>query len=147
MSKNEKLRIKGKVEIFERKNSKWIKVFENENLVVDTGLAFMMDRLKANSPDPIDYIAVGTDDTAVTAGDTTLNTELARKACYDIDAVANILYAETIFENGEAIGVWKETGMFNDTPAGVMINRVIIDFTKTGSIAAKVKFTVTLSNV
>lgn len=137
---NSNVKVTGKVEIFSLTGEL---MYSADNLVVDTGLNYMVDRMKVNTPDPVSHIAVGTDNTVVTAGDTALGVELARKAATDIDTALNVLTVETQFEDPEAIGHWYEAAIFNASSGGVMINRVNIDFIKDTTDAVVVKFTIT----
>ena len=140
MKYKESLKIKGKIEIFEEDK----KVYEKENLVVDTGTALICDRLKDNTVDFLDYIAVGTDSTAVNAGDVQLYAELDRKQATDKDAGTNTFIIETIFNPGEAIGTWREAGIFNASSSGIMFNRTVINYTKS-TVNTTVKFTITFT--
>jgi len=143
--KRESLGIRGKVEIFRQTNSGWEKAYEKDNLVVNGGLELIVDHLKDISKPVLTHIAVGTGATPVQPTDTILQTELLRKPIDDIDTIVNVLTAETLFENYEAVGLWKETGMFTQASGGIMFNRVNIDFNKTTADVVKVKFTVTTS--
>ena len=140
---NEKLKITGKLEIFNDKTGE--KLYEKKNLVVNTGLAMLVDRLKAPTPDVLSHIAVGTGATLVIATDTALETELLRKEIDDIDTVNNSLTAETLYQDYEALGTWKEVGMFNASSGGIMFNRINVNFEKTNEDAVRTKFTITIS--
>ena len=139
------LRIKGLLQIFNAKTGELL--FEKQNLVVNSGLNMVIDRLKVNTINPLSYIAVGTGDTPVTATDSALQTEILRKEIDDIDTVNNVLTAEAQFEDYEAIALWKEVGMFNASIGGVMFNRINISFNKTTQDAVRVLFTITLTAV
>ena len=72
----------GKIEELLDKYS--VRVTKYENIVPDVGLAVIAENLNEASPSAdfnqlIQYIAVGTDNTAVTAGDTQLGAEVVRK--------------------------------------------------------------------
>jgi len=144
MDNKDSLKIKGKVEIFDLKTKE--KLYEKDNLVVNTGLTLIIDRLKTNTINPLSHIAVGTGDTPVSATDTQLENEIMRKAISDIDTVGNILTAKTQFEDWEAIEHWREIAIFNAPAGGVMLNRVNIDFEKTTQDAVEVKFTLTITS-
>jgi len=141
---NEGLKVKGKLQIFSVKTGKLL--YEKDNLVVNVGLAWMIDNLKNNTlHNPLSHIEVGTGTNPVSPTDTSLQTPLLRKPIDDIDTVNNVLTAEAQFEDYEAVGNWKECGMFNASSGGEMFNRINIDFVKTTEDAVKVKFTITLT--
>ena len=129
--KKERLIVKGRLELYRDIRGAWVRIRTKNNMVVNNGLALITDRLKDNGSNPINYIAVGTDSTAVVATDTTLGSELARKVCTDVDAVDNVLTAETIFGTGEAAGSWEEFALFNASSGGTMFNRINLSYTKT----------------
>jgi len=133
----EKLKLKGKVQIIE--NGKI--VYEKDNLIVTGGKDLLLSRLVSNSDDYIDYIAVGSDDTAVLSGDSTLGTELDRNQVTTTSVTDNVLTIDATFSSLEAIGTWKEAGLFNASSSGTMFDRVIINYTK-GNTATTVRFTI-----
>jgi len=137
------LGIKGTLRILDA-NTRTI-LYQKDNMVVNLGLAYIVDRMKTVPPDPIGWIEVGTGTTPVDPLDTALETPLLRKAVTDLDTDNNILTVETLYARFEAIAVWKECGMFNASSGGTMVNRINIDFNKTGDDAVIVQFTVTLN--
>ena len=143
--KKERLIIKGRCEIYRNINGAWARIRLKDNMVVDTGLEYIADRMKDNSTPIISHIGVGTDNTAVASTDTTLGAEIARKAFDDLDAVDNQVICESIFGTGEAVATWEEVAIFNHATAGTMINRINITYTKTSAEAVKVRFTLTFS--
>ena len=138
----ESLKIKGLLQIFNARTGELL--YEKYNLVVNTGLALLVDNLKVSTGN-LTHIEVGTGATPVLSTDTALETPLLRKAISDIDTIENVLTAETIFTDLEAVGTWKEVGMFTAPSGGVMFNRINIDFVKDTSDPVRVKFTVTIS--
>lgn len=139
----EGLKIRGLLRIFSVKTGELL--YEKENLVVNTGLNLMIDRLKNATNNPLTHIEVGTGTTVVTPLDTALETPLLRKAIDDIDTIENVLTAESQFEDYEAVAVWKEVGMFNAALGGTMFNRINISFDKTTEDAVRVQFTITVT--
>jgi len=142
---SERIKVTGMVEIYNLRTGELMYV--SRNLIVNSGLSMITDRLKAGTPNPVSHIAVGTDGTAAALTQTTLGSELARKVCSDISTAIGILTAETIFIDSEAIGHWRECGIFNSASSGTMLNRVVIDFDKTTIDGARVKFTIAFANV
>lgn len=129
MLHNDKITLKGKIEII--KKGKVEKTFYNA--IVYVGRELLFNRLKDNTEDFLDYIAVGTDDTAVTLSDTTLGAELDRRQATNKTATSDSLIIETEYNVAEGVGYWKEVGVFNDASAGTMFNRAIIDYDNTGT--------------
>lgn len=134
---NDKINLEGKFQIL--KNGKVI--YEKNNLIVSVGRNFLFDRLKDNSSDYLDYIAVGTGTTAPVLSDIALETELSRKQATNKTATTSSFVIETDFGPAEAIGVWREAGIFNASIAGIMFNRVAINYTKDASLVTA-KFTI-----
>ena len=123
---NNNLHIKGKVQIIDTKTREVL--YEKDNLVVNTGIYFTIDRLASDSISPISHIAIGTDTTTAIASDTVLGSESVR---YEIDTIStpsNILHIEQAITTSEALFNWKELGLFNASSAGVMISRVNVDY-------------------
>jgi len=139
-----KIGIIGKCEIFNAKTGE--KLYEGKNLVVDTGLNLIWKRMKNNTYDYFTHIGVGTDDTAVTAGDTELGTELLRNSISSMVITANSMQTEAQFAETDAVGTWKEVAIFNAASTGIMFNRTIIDFEKLNTDIVIVRFTHTITN-
>lgn len=139
---HETIKIKGLLQIFDANTNELL--YEKSNLVVNSGLALMIDNMKVDT-DHLTHIAVGTGTTTVSPSDTTLETEIFRKVISDIDTIVNVLTAETQIETTEANAIWKEIGMFTASSGGIMFNRINIDFNKTSSDTVKIKFTITIS--
>lgn len=136
------VKVKGLLQIYNARTGELL--YEKNNLVVNTGLALAVDNLKTPTAQ-LTHIAVGTGINAVQPTDTTLQTELLRKPIDDIDTIGNTLTAETLFQDLEALGVWKELGMFTAPSGGILFNRINISFTKTSEDAVLVKFTIVFS--
>jgi len=100
------------------------------NLVVNTGLYHIADRL-ADSQDEVDmgWAAIGDDNTAAAAGDTALSSELGRVALTSkvqgTGGTANqVTYSATV-PAGTGTGTIVEAGIFNANSAGIMLARTI----------------------
>jgi len=111
-----------------------------ENMVVDDGLELIADRMKDNTQAALGWIAVGTSNVTVAATDSALYAEIDRNAATVVNANLNTLEIETDFSAAEAVATWREVGVFNAAAAGVMFNRINIDFTKTAATPINVKF-------
>lgn len=96
----------------------------------------------------INYTSLGTGTTAPANGDTTLETEVYRKAIASATYANNILYATAFYTATEITGTFKEAGLHingSATPdSGVLFSRVAIDITKTSSETLTVDYEVSL---
>jgi hypothetical protein len=138
---NESLKLRGIWTIREyNEKGELLNTIVKENMVVDDGLNLVLSRLNSNSLDFIDYIAVGTGSTTASASDTALETELLRKQATDKSLTGNELSVQTSFGTAEAIGDWREAGVFTASSSGTMLNRVNLVYEKTTGIIVVVKF-------
>ena len=133
----DKFRLKGKIEIFEDGK----KVLEKDNLIVEDGKELLLSRLASNDDNFVDYVGVGTDDTPVLSGDSTLGVEVDRNQISTKTVTAESVIFSATFSKLEALGSWKEAALFNASSSGDMFDRVIIDYTK-GNTATTVRFTI-----
>jgi hypothetical protein len=118
-----------------------------ENLVVTTGLNHIADQLSDQGETAMGYIAAGSDNTAPSAGQTALVSELARVATDSITQTGGntVVYAAT-FAAGTATGTWEEAGIFNAATGGVMLNRWLTGTkVKNSDEAFEVTLTLTIS--
>lgn len=104
------------------------------NLVVDTGRAQAIDRLQTASPAVCDYQAVGTNNTAAAAGDTTLNTEIGTRVQGTLSQPT--AYTDRLvstFSAGNGTGALVETGRLNASSAGVLMSRIVFSVINKGA--------------
>lgn len=96
-----------------------------KNLVVNVGKSFIASRMAGNASDVMGWMAVGTDNTAPSATDTTLNTELARVATTVSGGTpsGNTVQFVGVYPAGVATGALTEAGIFNASSAGTMLSR------------------------
>lgn len=124
-----------------------------KNLIVDTGLYFLAQILCNTATETNKYVthfAIGDDNTAAAAGNTTLGNETFRKTVasrLDDDNVANI----AVFIGAtEANFTWKEWGHFigaTDTAnSGTMLSHYIDDVIKAAPDTVTVDSTFTFAN-
>jgi len=158
MKLKNKALFKGKVTLtFKNEKTGKIRVFEYDNLVVNTGLYSIAARLTgadipANTKGVITYCAVGTGTDAPAAGDTELQTELARKQIADRDPVSGVATFRTYFNTGEANGTLKECGLFGDdatavADSGTLFCRAVIDKEKTSANSLTVDWEISVADV
>lgn len=104
-----------------------------KNLVVDTGLAYIADRMADAAESAMSHMAVGTGSTAAAAGDTTLGTEAGRVALTSTTQTnEDVVYVAT-FSAGTGTGALTEAGLFNAASAGTMLCRTVFSTVNKGS--------------
>lgn len=96
------------------------------------------------------YIAVGDDPTAESAGDTTLANETARKAIGSKnDVTSGVASISVFFASGEATGTHREFGLFGDgdttgatssADSGILFSRTVVNV----AVAASETLTITV---
>ena len=96
-----------------------------KNLVVTVGKSFIASRMAGNASAVMGWMAVGTNNTAPSATDTTLNTELARVATTVSGGTpsGNTVQYIGVYPAGVATGALTEAGIFNASSAGTMLSR------------------------
>ena len=112
-----------------------IEVRRKDNIIVNGGFDFICDSIaNPSSPSPMGHIAVGTGTVTPVATQTTLTTELKRKAAsYAHTAGTKVFTLTTTFNEGEATGAITEAGVFNDASAGIMLDRVTFSVINKGA--------------
>ncbi len=122
-------------------------IVEASNLVVDTGLAHIIDQLYSSpAQGKMSHYAIGTGSTAVVAGNTTLQTEISRKALDSQSKSGVILTYYGAFGPGEGTGDLREGGILNAASGGTMLARVVFALVpKTASDTFVVNHTITAS--
>ena len=117
-----------------------------ENLIVDTGLNFICDRMKDDET-AMTHMALGSGSTAAAAGDTTLGSQLGSREVLDSSTVTNnqIVYVSS-FEAGDATGAVTEAGIFNASTGGTMLCRTVFSVVnKAADDTLSVNWTITLT--
>lgn len=141
------------IDITDVKTGKIIKTIKDHNLVTTLGLNLVRDLLGiAAGVTGLNYIAIGTDNTAATIADTTLGTEVHRNTFTDtIYTLGNVnfrYYLDSSTANGNTL---VEAGLFGDdatasTDSGTLFAHVIhASIVKTSSIAVTYSWDVTIS--
>lgn len=122
---------------------------EVDNLVVNTGLAYIASRMKDATATAMSHMGVGTGTTAAAAANTTLETELGTRDALDSTTVSSnqIVYVAT-FAAGNATGAITEAGIFNASTAGTMLCRTVFAAVNKGaSDTLQITWTITISAV
>ncbi len=139
---------KGELEIVLRDKDGNVKERRKEkNLLVNTGLNAILDRLVGTSEAVMSHMALGSGTTAAAAGDTDLQTLLGSREALDGSTVtaANVVYTCT-FEAGDATGTVTEAGIFNAATSGTMLCRSVFSaVTKGASDSLNVTWTITVT--
>lgn len=98
-----------------------------KNLVVDTGLNFIVSRMENAVASVMSHMSVGTGTTAAAAGDTTLETEIAgaRVALTSTTVSANQITYVASFNAGVGTGAITEAGVLNAASGGTLLCRTV----------------------
>ena len=123
----ENTKIKGSLILTLKHKDGSVEVRRKDNLILDVGFDFIANAIgNTNSrPAVIGYTAVGTGTTAVAASQTSLVTELARKAAtYSHTTGTKVFSFTTYFAAGEATGAITEAGVCNASSGGIFLDRV-----------------------
>lgn len=144
---NDGLKLRGDVALVLRDKKGNVKEERNiKNLIVDTGLNFICDRMKDDET-AMTHMALGSGSTAAAAGDTTLGSQLGSREALDSSTVTNneIVYVAS-FEAGDATGAVTEAGIFNASTGGTMLCRTVFSVVnKAADDTLSVTWTITLS--
>ena len=144
---NEGLKLRGDVALVLRDKDGNIKDERNiKNLIVDTGLNFICDRMKDDET-AMTHMALGSGSTAAAAGDTSLGTQLGSREALDSSTVTSnqIVYVAS-FEAGDATGAVTEAGIFNAASGGTMLCRTVFSVVnKAADDTLTVNWTITLT--
>lgn len=104
------------------------------NLVVTTGKNWIASRMYDTAiPDDMSHMAVGTNNTAAAAGDTTLNTESARVALTSTTVSTNTTQYVATFGAGTGTGALVEAGILNASSSGTMLCRTVFSVVNKGA--------------
>lgn len=120
---------------------------EVDNLVVNTGLAYIASRMKDTTATAMSHMGVGTGTTAAAAGDTTLGTEIGTRDALDSTTVTSnqIAYVAT-FAAGNGTGAITEAGIFNASTSGTMLCRTVFAVVnKAAADTLQITWTITIS--
>ena len=98
-----------------------------KNLVVDTGLNFIVSRMENAAASVMSHMSVGTGTTAAAAGDTTLETEIAgaRVALTSTTVASNQITYVASFNAGVGTGAITEAGVLNAASGGTLLCRTV----------------------
>lgn len=123
---------------------------EVKNLVVNTGLAFIINRMTGTSKAVMSHMALGSGTTAAAASQTDLVTLLGSREVLDSTTISGtnnekVVYVSS-FEAGDATGAVTEAGIFNASSSGDMLCRTVFAVVnKAADDAMSVTWTITLA--
>jgi len=123
---NEKIKVSGrvKIELF-GPDGKLKDVREVDNLVVTVGLNHIADQMSDKGEAVMSHMAIGTGTTAAAAGNTTLQTELARNAFTSKTQSTNKVTYVGDWAPGDGTGAITEAGILNAATAGTLLSRIV----------------------
>lgn len=117
-----------------------------ENLVVDTGLAYIASRMKDTTQTAMSHMAVGEGTTNPAAGDTALESELGRVALTSTTVTDNAVEYVATFGAGTGTGAVTEAGILNNSSGGTLLCRTeFAVINKGASDSMTITWTVTIS--
>ena len=141
------LKLQGDVALVLRDKDGKIKDERNiKNLIVNTGLNFICDRMK-NDETAMTHMALGSGSTAAAASDTSLGSQLGSRETLDSSTVTSnqIVYVAS-FEAGDATGAVTEAAIFNAASSGTMLCRTVFSVVnKAADDTLTVNWTITLT--
>jgi hypothetical protein len=151
MNKNEKLKLSGRLSIVLKDKNGAVKTQrEVDNLVVNSGLAYIISRMVGTAKTVMTHMAVGSNSTAAAAGDTALGSQLGSRKALDSTTISGsnnekVIYVTT-FATGEGTGAITEAGVFNASVSGDMLCRTVFSvINKAADDTMVITWTITLS--
>jgi hypothetical protein len=116
-----------------------IKQEEEQNLVVTTGLSYLISRAKDATTTAMSHIAVGTGTTAAATTQTALVGEVARVALTSTTQVTTTVTGDAIqyvatFPAGSGTAALTEAGIFNSASVGTMMARTVFAVINKGAL-------------
>ena len=149
MFKKDESRVLGKLKIeVKDKHGKVKDTREVDNLVVDTGLAFIASRMKDASATAMTHMELGTGTTAAAAGNTALETAISgsRTALTSTTVTSNAVAYVASFAAGTGTGAVTEAGILNNSSGGTLLCRTVFSVVNKGaSDSMTITWTVTIS--
>ena len=151
MNLNENIKARGKVKFVLTKADGTVQETYVKNLIVNVGLDFICGRIMDStlgSNTQMTHMAIGTASADPAAGDTILNSELARSAFSQVTITEPSIEFQAYYAPGSGTGVISEAGIFNaaGTNAGTMLCRTRFPIiTKEAGDALSINWIVTVA--
>jgi len=148
MQHSSALNAKGRLTIEQfDKEGNLIHAEDTTNVVVSDGLDYITERMKDNTTTVMSHMAVGSDNTAAAAGDSTLGTELGRVALTSTTVSSNTITYVGDFPAGTGTGAVVEAGVLNNTTGGDLLCRTVFSVVnKAAADTLKITWTLTVSD-
>lgn len=123
----EQLKLKGELQVVLTKADGSEETHDFKNLVVDTGLNFIVSRMDGTTDGVMSHMELGEGTTAAASTDTALEAAIAgsRTALTSSDVADNTITYVATFGAGVGTGAVTEAGLFNDPSAGTMLCRTV----------------------
>lgn len=148
---NEQLKLAGQLNIvLSGKDGQVKDAREVKNLVVNSGLAFIISRMAGTDKGVMSHMALGSSTTPAAAGQGDLLSVLGAREALDSTTITGtnnekVQYVCS-FEAGEATGAITEAGVFNAATGGDMLCRTVFDVVnKAADDTMTITWTITLS--
>lgn len=125
---------------------------EVKNLVVNSGLAYIISRMVGTSKSVVSHMALGAGTSAAAASQTDLVSMLGSREPLDSTTITGtnlekVQYVST-FEPGDATGAVTEAGLFNAASGGDMLCRTVFPVVnKAADDQMAITWTITLSAI
>ena len=150
---NENLKLSGQLNIVLKDKAGNIKEnIDTKNLVVNTGLAYIVSRMVGTTKTVMTHMAVGSGTTAAAATQTHLVTLLGSREALDSTTISGTNDEKVVFvssfEAGDGTGAVTEAGLFNAATGGDMLCRTVFSVVnKAADDTMAITWTITLSAV
>ncbi|NSW52213.1 MAG: hypothetical protein HPY85_06890 [Anaerolineae bacterium] len=109
-------------------------VAESQNLVVDDGIEFILDRMIGDESGSLAFLAIGTGNTAAANGQSTLATETERKAFSSQSRSGYAIECRAFFPADDCSIEIEEVGIFGGSSAsesadsGKLVSRALLNY-------------------
>lgn len=118
------VKIRGFVRIIDERTGKILR--EAQNVVVNTGISFIMSLLSGGTETPMTYTGVGSGSTPALTGDADLETIIGTRAAAAVSSpTAYTIQFQTTYAAGVSTGNWYEAGVFSAASGPKMLCRVV----------------------
>ena len=108
-------------------NGDIINQFTKKNLIVNTGVDWIVARMVGSSTDKMSHIAIGNGNSTPIPSNVTLDSETLRKSVDVLGGtkIASAIKLTVTYSPGQGSGTISEAGVFTANTGGVMISRVV----------------------
>lgn len=96
---------------------------EVNNLVVTTGKEYIAQRIASNDIDVMSHMAIGSNNTTASLGNTQLIAQLGITPIDSVDVLGTVVTYSATFAPGVGTGNIVEAGIFNSDTSGTMLCR------------------------